>query len=464
MFKDRNKIHISIYLLIPAIFSGLSVISVIVTHRMAVYYLGAGIDHAWQFTWLGISVGAVTFMCGFLIMWLVLRPVSRFVKKAERMPVFTKRQHNHMPLSSGNHLEHYTQVLEQATNILDNVEAKELFPNIVGQSRIMREVFSKTLKVAQSDTTVLISGESGTGKELIATSIYEHSSRKDMPFIKLNCVAIPEGLLESELFGHEKGAFTGAISQKKGKFELADGGTIFMDEIGDMPLPTQAKLLRVLQEREFERVGGTQTHKINIRIITATNKNLPEMVKAGRFRKDLYYRLNVFSIHLPALRERMEDIHLLIGHFLRNAHVHTHKQLKLSSRTLKLLVSYSWPGNVRELQNTIESATVMAENGTINPVHLSFGHNVQHNGNGLMMEKTLQGFSETASVDTASINDRLGEIEKCMIMDAMVQARGVQAKASHLLGINQRSLWHRIKKYSIDVASLKSTAQAVENK
>jgi len=321
----------------------------------------------------------------------------------------------------------------------------------------MREAFSKTLRVAQSDTTVLISGESGTGKELIATSIYEHSPRKDRPFIKLNCVAIPEGLLESELFGHEKGAFTGAISQKKGKFELADGGTIFMDEIGDMPLPTQAKLLRVLQEREFERVGGTQTHKINIRIITATNKNLPEMVKAGRFRKDLYYRLNVFSIHLPALRERMEDIHLLIGHFLRNAH--THKQMKLSSRTLKLLVSYSWPGNVRELQNTIESAAVMAENGTINPEHLSFRHSFGHNGNGLMMEKTLQKLSESAS-----INDRLNEIEKSMIMDAMVQARGVQNRAAQLLGINQRSLWHRIKKYSIDVASLKSTAQAVENK
>ena len=451
MFKDRDKIHISLYLLVPFIFSGLSVMGVIISYRMTTQYLNSGMDPAWHYMLLRISTGVVVFVCGFLITWLVLSPVRRFVKKTEKMPVFTRLRSDARYLPSKNYKEHYEHVLEQATNILDSVEARDSFPNIIGQSRAMREMFAQILKVAQTDTTVLISGESGTGKELVATSICEHSLRKDKPFVKLNCVAIPDGLLESELFGHVKGAFTNAISQKKGKFEMADGGTIFMDEIGDMPVPTQAKLLRVLQEREFERVGGTQTYKINIRIIAATNKNLREMVKAGRFREDLFYRLNVFSIHLPPLRERVEDVPLLIGHFLRNSR----KTLKLSSHALQLLMSYSWPGNIRELQNIIESASVMAENGTIESGHLSF----RHNGNGLTKEKILHEFSKTAS-----INDQLNEIEKSIIMDAIIQANGVQIKAAQLLGINQRSLWHRIKKHSIDVSSLKNSDKVAVDK
>lgn len=451
MFKDRNKIHISLYLLIPFIFSGLSVMGVIISSRVTTQHLSSGMDPAWHLMLLRIATGVVVFVCGFLITWLVLSPVRKFVKKTEKMPVFTKLQRDAMPLPSKNYLEHYAHVLEQATNILDSVQARELFPDIIGQSRAMRETFTQILKVAQTDTTVLISGESGTGKELVATSIFKHSIRKDRPFIKLNCVAIPEGLLESELFGHEKGAFTGAISQKKGKFEMADGGTIFMDEIGDMPVSTQAKLLRMLQEREFERVGGTQTYKINIRIVAATNKNLQEMVQTGRFREDLFYRLNVFSIQLPPLRERMEDTPLLIEHFLGN----THKPLKLSSHARQLLMSYSWPGNIRELQNIIESASVMVENGTIEPGHLSF----RHNGNGLMKEMPRHESSETVS-----INDRLNEIEKSMIMDAMVQANGVQIKAAQLLCINQRSLWHRIKKHGIDVSSLKNSDKVTDDK
>jgi transcriptional regulator with GAF, ATPase, and Fis domain len=207
----------------------------------------------------------------------------------------------------------------------------------------MRGIFGQILKVAPTDSTVLISGESGTGKELVATSLYKHSLRKGRPFVKINCVAIPEGLLESELFGHEKGAFTGTIAQKKGKFELADGWAIFLDESGDMPPATQAKLLRVLQEKEFERVGGTQPIRVDVRFITAANKNLPEMIKTGAFRGDLFYRLNVFFLHLPPLRERREDIPFLIEHFLEKSG----KDLTVSHRAMQLILGYGWPGSKR---------------------------------------------------------------------------------------------------------------------
>ena len=225
--------------------------------------------------------------------------------------------------------------------------------------------------MARTDSTVLISGESGTGKELVASSLYEHSFRQGKPFIKLNCVAIPEGLLESELFGHEKGSFTGATAQKIGKFELADGGTIFLDEIGDMPLATQAKLLRILQEKEFERVGGNQTIRVDVRFIAATNKNLTEMVRQGTFREDLYYRLNVFSIHLPPLRERKEDIPLLAAHILEQME----NPVKLSSEGLQILMTNSLPGNIRELQNILERAAVMTDSGMIEPRHLALHFN-----------------------------------------------------------------------------------------
>jgi transcriptional regulator with PAS, ATPase and Fis domain len=304
----------------------------------------------------------------------------------------------------------------------------------------MRAIFGQILKVAPTDTTVLISGESGTGKELIATAIYEQSLRKGKPFVKVNCVAIPEGLLESELFGHERGAFTGAVAQKKGKFELADTGTIFLDEIGDMPAATQAKLLRVLQEREFERVGGSQTIPVDVRIIAATNKHLTEMVKSGAFREDLFYRLSVFNIHLPALRERREDIPALMEHFLEK----TGKPLEVSSQAMKLLLSHSWPGNIRELQNIIERAAVMTEQGTIETGHLPAG---------------LAGESLTTTRgtdDARPLDDQLAEIEKGMIIEALTRAGGIQSRAAQILGINQRSLWHRIKKFNIDVSTFKN--------
>jgi len=296
--------------------------------------------------------------------------------------------------------------------------------------------------VAPTDATVLITGESGTGKELVAQSLYQHSLRKEGPFIKLNCVAIPEGLLESELFGHEKGAFTGATAQKRGKFELAHGGTILLDEIGDMPLATQAKLLRVLQEKEFERVGGTKPIRVDIRIIASTNKNLMKLVQEEKFREDLFYRLNVFALHLPPLRERREDIPALAQGFVETAP----KQAEISSAALQLLMGFQWPGNVRELKNVIERAAVMAEEGMIEPQHLP----AQISGG--LVGQAMQEIPEQASLD-----DRMAEIEKRFIIDALTRADGVQVKAAQILGIKERSLWHRVKKYNIDVTTIRKS-------
>jgi len=376
-----------------------------------------------------------------MILALILKPITKFVRNAEKLPVLARTPGNADDGSREEDIEHLHKVLDQVANLLGKVETRELFPEIVGQSRAMREIFGQILKVAPTDSTVLISGESGTGKELIATSLYEHSLRKGKPFVKINCVAIPEGLLESELFGHEKGAFTGAVAQKKGKFEIADGGTIFLDEIGDMPPVTQAKLLRVLQEKEFERVGGIHTIHVDIRFVTATNKNLTEMIKAGQFREDLYYRLNVFALTLPPLRERREDIPFLIDHFLKKSG----KDLMVSPRAMQIMLGYDWPGNIRELQNITERAEVIAE-GSIEPGHLP---QELHGESGLPAKRG------GAADEGKPLDERLAQIEKGLIIEAITRTGGVQNRAAKLLGINQRSLWHRIKKHNIDVPSLK---------
>jgi transcriptional regulator with GAF, ATPase, and Fis domain len=435
----RRKISISPYILIPAIFSGISLLAVIVTYHVMSRYSGLKADPAEPVFWLGLASVLFTFACTYVILRFILRPIARFVKTAEKLPVMTQAPTGDASATPEN-IEHIHRVLDQVTTILSKVEARELFPGIIGQSRAVRAIFGQILKVAPTDTTVLLSGESGTGKELVATALYEHSLRRGKPFVKVNCVAIPEGLLESELFGHEKGAFTGAVARKKGKFEIADGGTIFLDEIGDMPPATQAKILRVLQEREFERVGGAGSIQVDVRIIAATNKNLTDMVKTGAFREDLFYRINVFNIHLPALRERREDIPLLTEHFLDN----TGKSMEVSQTAMKLLLSYGWPGNIRELQNVVERAAVMAEEGSIETGHLPAG---------LASESpvTARGMDDARPLD-----DRLAEIEKGMIIEALTRAGGIQARAAQILGINQRSLWHRIKKYNIDVSSLKN--------
>ncbi len=385
----------------------------------------------------------ITYLLSLLITWVILEPVSKFIKKAESLPVYPRLPVDKEESQHADNIAHYSKVFDQITSILSKVEAKELFPGMVGQSKLIRGIFTQILKVARTDSTVLISGESGTGKELVASSLYEHSFRRGKPFIKLNCVAIPEGLLESELFGHEKGAFTGATARKIGKFELADGGTMFLDEIGDMPLATQAKLLRVLQEKEFERVGGNQTIRVDVRFIAATNKNMMEMVRQGTFREDLYYRLNVFSIDLPALRDRKEDIPLLASLFLERMA----NPVKLSAESLQVLTAYSWPGNVRELQNILERAAVLTDSGIIAPPHLA----VQING-----AVPAQVYLSPEATQARSIDERIDEVEKGLIIEALSRSGGVQVKAAEILGINQRSLWHRIKKLGIDVDSLKN--------
>ena len=388
----------------------------------------------------GGGISMLAFLCGFLIVWIVLKPVKQFVRETEKLPVFQeiiaeKRE------KTDDDIGYYEQILREVTGILGKVEAEKLFPEMIGQSRVMRGVFNQILKVAPTDTTVLIVGESGTGKELVATSVYKHSRRENKPFVKISCVAIPETLLESELFGYEKGAFTGATSRKKGKFELADGGTIFLDEIGDMSPAIQAKLLRVLQEREFDRLGGSHPIKVDIRLITATNKDLFKMVKEGTFREDLFYRLNVFPLVLPPLRER-EDIVALTDYFLEDAP----GPVTISRDAMEQMKKYSWPGNVRELRNVIERAALVTESGIIEPSHLP--GNIRKEDNDVIFDRDL-------SEGEISIDDRLKNLEKKMIIKALIKSEGKQIKAAELLGIKERSLWHRIKKHEIDVPSLK---------
>jgi transcriptional regulator with GAF, ATPase, and Fis domain len=436
----KKYFQVSLYILIPLIFGGLSFLSLTLLYRISQSPFQIGVDRDTQALVWEILAALSSAAAALFFVWILLRPVTKFIQKAESLPVFPKPS-TEDEMKSRDALEHFTQIFDQLTTILSKVEAKELFPGIVGQSKIMRSIFTQILKVAPTDSTVLILGESGTGKELVAMSLYEHSRRRGEPFVKLNCVAIPENLLESELFGHEKGAFTGATSQKTGKFEMADGGIIFLDEIGDMPMATQAKLLRVLQEKEFERVGGNRTIKVDIRFIVATNKNLQEMVKQGQFREDLYFRINVFSIYLPPLRERREDIPYLVDHFLEK----NEKPVQISPQALQVITGYSWPGNVRELQNTIERASVLTETGVIEPAHLP-AHLT-----GIMAEHKDNG-----SLESLTIDERIGEIEKGLIIEALIRTGGVQVRAAEILGINQRSLWHRIKKHGIDTESLKS--------
>ncbi|RPJ12784.1 MAG: sigma-54-dependent Fis family transcriptional regulator [Desulfobacteraceae bacterium] len=433
----REKISVSPYILIPAIFSGISLIVVIVTSHVMFSYSGLKTDPGGAILWLGLASIFFSFICSYLILRFILSPITRFVKTAEKFPVMQPSPDK--AATQPENIEHIQRVLDQVTTILSKVEVRELFPEIIGQSRAMRAIFGQIMKVAPTDSTILISGESGTGKELIAAGIYEQSLRKGKSFIKLNCVAIPEGLLESELFGHEKGSFTGATARKKGKFELADGGTIFLDEIGDMPIATQAKLLRVLQEKEFERVGGTDSIGVDVRFIAATNKNLMEMVKNGAFREDLFYRLNVFSIHLPPLRERREDIPFIVGRFLQESK----KVIEISPEAMQVLLKYDWPGNVRELRNVVERAAVIAE-GIIEPAHFPVG-----------LAEEMPGSFSGRTDDGRSLDDRMGDIEKGIIIEAISRAGGMQSRAAQILGINQRSLWHRVKKYNIDVSSLK---------
>ena len=437
----KKKFYITLYILIPLIFACITILGVFAAYQLAAAPEKNPHSSLINIYSLTLVVGCISFTAGLLILRLFLKPLDEFVKKAKKMPVFSDvRSIENVHITED--FSKINKVFESVADILGKVEARELFPEIIGPGPAMRHIFTQIIKAAPTDSTVLITGESGTGKELIANSIYEHSRRKSQPYTTINCVAIPEGLLESELFGHEKGAFTGATERKKGKFELADGGVVFLDEIGDMPPATQAKLLRVLQEKKFERVGGSQTITVNVRFIAATNKNLAEMIKTGMFREDLFYRLNVLSIHLPPLRERMEDISFLVEHFIKTSG----KDLKIPHKIMQILFGYNWPGNIRELQNVIERAAIFADE-IIEAVHLP---------------PELTGLANPQNISTSGdqpLDQKLIEIEKGMIIEAISRAGGVQSRAANLLGINQRSLWHRVKKFNIDVSSLKNTKE-----
>lgn len=310
------------------------------------------------------------------------------------------------------------------------------FHNLVGKSPAMREIYSKISQVADTRTTVLITGESGTGKELVARALHYNSSRRDRPFIAINCAALPETLIESELFGHEKGSFTDAQARRLGQFELAHGGSLFLDEIGDLSLPTQAKLLRALQEREFTRIGGTQPIKVDVRIMAATNKNLEDLLRRKEFREDLYYRINVVSLYLPPLRERREDIPYLAKHFLaRRLEEEKRPAQEFMKETLETLEKYHWPGNVRELENVVEQAIVWSGGARIAPDHLPATLRTDIHAD-ILKGQTLSG--------RLSLEKAVMEFEREIILDALRKTDYVQTHASALLGISRRMLKYRM--------------------
>ncbi len=320
---------------------------------------------------------------------------------------------------------------------------------IIGNSPAMEEVFWTIEKVAPSRATALLLGESGTGKELVARAIHEASPRKEASFIKVNCAALPENLLESELLGHDKGAFTGATAARPGRFEMADGGTIFLDEIGEMPILLQAKLLRVLQERQFERIGGTKTLTVDVRIIAATNVDLQDSVNRGLFRSDLYYRLNVVPLRLPPLRERRQDVPLLIDHFLNSSNSRNDKEVALTTAALDYLTGYDWPGNVRELQNLIERLVILADNAVIRPEDIS-----EHLRAIPRSPRPESGLSSTpppaALLSPLTPPGSLKDLERQQIEAALRRNGWVQARAARELGLTQRQIGYRIRKFGLE--------------
>jgi len=311
---------------------------------------------------------------------------------------------------------------------------------LVGRSDAFVRVLHAVQRVARTDVSVLIEGESGTGKDLLAQAIHRTSVRKDGPLVAVNCAAIPEGLLESELFGHERGAFTGAIRTRSGRFEAANGGTLFLDEIGDMPLAMQAKILRALEERKIERVGGNRSIDVDVRVIAATNRNLDKLVAAGQFRLDLFYRLQGVRLQIPALRERIEDLPELISTFVERARQHLSRATaSISAEALRCLWAYGWPGNIRELQHVIEGALLLSD-GTVLPEHLP-----------PQIRRCATEHAAEATADVSRpLDEALGDVERRLILEALRRSNGVQARAAKLLGVSEQSLWYRIKKYKLE--------------
>jgi len=327
-------------------------------------------------------------------------------------------------------------LVDENTHLRQELRERYDFSTIIGTSGPVRQMYEQVAQVAGTSTTVLIRGESGTGKELIAHAIHYNSPRAKKPFVKVSCAALPDSLIESELFGYEKGAFTGADARKKGRFELADGGTLFLDEIGDINATTQVKLLRVLQERELERLGGTETITINVRLIAATNKDMERAIAAGTFRQDLYYRLNVFTIFVPPLRERKADLLLLVDHFLEKFSREHHKTIKrISTPAIDMLASYHWPGNVRELENALERSVLTCDGHVIHAHHLP---------------PSLQTAEASGTITRVSLKGAVAAYEKDLIQDALKTTRGNCAKAARLLDTTERILAYKVRTYAID--------------
>ena len=341
-------------------------------------------------------------------------------------------------------LEHRQLILENRI-LRSEIRGRYQFENIVGADKKLLGLLETLSSAAKSRATILIRGESGTGKELIARAIHYNSPRANGPFVTLNCAALPEGLIESELFGHEKGAFTNAIKQSQGRFELSDGGTLLLDEISEMPFGVQAKLLRVIQEREFQRVGSGVSVKVDVRLVATTNKNLEDEVKTGRFREDLYYRLNVIPLYLPPLRDRLIDIPALVDHFVRKYNDENRRDIKgITEKAMRLLLAYHWPGNIRELENYIERAVVLCKGDRITdsdfPGHLVLG--------------------KLASLSTTSGNNEMtiSEMEKVMIIETLERHGGNRTKASEALGISSRTLRNKLHEYGMMEPSESSVA------
>ena len=339
--------------------------------------------------------------------------------------------------------EDQKRLLDENTRLQEQLKDRFRPANIIGRSGAMQAVFDMIAQVAPSETTVMIRGESGVGKELVAHAIHYNSPRSSKPFIRVNCGALPETLIESELFGHEKGAYTGATSQRKGRFELAHGGTIFLDEIGDLSPHTQIRLLRVLQEREFERVGGTETIAANVRVVAATNRNLEEQIEKNEFRQDLFYRLSVFPIHLPALRERRTDILELANFFVEKYSKASGKRIKrISTPAIDMLTRYHWPGNVRELENCIERAVLLSQDDVLHGHHLP---------------PTLQTAEASNTVMKGTLEETLDRVEREMIVEALKNCRGNKTKAAAALGITERIMGLRVNKHGIDPKEYKAS-------
>ena len=331
--------------------------------------------------------------------------------------------------------EERQRLIEENIRLQEELKTRFRPANIIGNSRSMQEVYNLIAQVSKSDTTVLISGENGTGKELVAHAIHYNSLRANKPFIKVNCAALPESVIESELFGHEKGAFTGAVAMRKGRFELAHRGTIFLDEIGDLTPSTQIKLLRVLQEKEFERVGGTNTIKTDVRIIAATNRILEQLIGKNMFRQDLYYRLNVFPIHLPPLKSRKTDILLLADHFIEKYSSANSKNIRrISTPAIDMMMAYHWPGNVRELENCIERAVLISNDDVIHGHHLP---------------PSLQTAEASGTSYRGTLRASVENLEREMVQDALKSSRGNMAKAARALGLTERMMCLRVRKYGI---------------